>query len=110
MLKGMRLINWIQLEAIACSNIGMIYQEQGKTWRAIRQLEKGVALARKAKDKAYLALTSYKIALVFCKQDRWDKATPHAKRAGKIFKQMEDNDMVERIKKMLIRIDEHVKK
>lgn len=94
------------LEATALANIGVVYFDQGKHWRANWHLNKAVSLAKKLKNVPVMANVSYKNALVLCRQDKWAQAKPHAEIAGKLYHRMKDEEMVTRVRKMLDAIEQ----
>lgn len=93
------------MEAVSLSNIGLAYNDMNKKWRATWNLDKGISAAKKSKDLATYGLASYRMALVLGKQGKWQKAEPHATRARKIYAQLGDELMQEKLTKMLAEIE-----
>lgn len=94
-------------EAGALSGMGMSYYETGKKRQAARELEKGLDAAKKARSSREVANLSYRLALVLCKQGRWDKAEPHAQLAQRVYGRIADTAMEERSAAMLDRIQQN---
>ena len=94
-------------EAGALSGMGMSYHETGKKRPAIKELERGLEAAKKARSSREVANLSYRLALVLCKQGRWDKAEPHAQLAQRVYGRISDNTMEERSAAMLSRIQQN---
>lgn len=94
-------------EAGALSGIGMSYHETGKKRPAVKELERGLEAAKKARSSREVANLSYRLALVLCKQGRWEKAEPHAQLAQRVYGRIADNTMEERSAVMLSRIQQN---
>jgi tetratricopeptide (TPR) repeat protein len=94
-------------EANVLSSMGMSYQEMGKKRPALRELEKGLEVAKKARSSRLVAHVSYRLALVLGKQGRWDKAEPHAQLAHRLYGRLADNTMAERAETLLSRIQQN---
>ncbi|WP_420631901.1 tetratricopeptide repeat protein [Candidatus Leptofilum sp.] len=91
-------------EAAALSGMGMSFFETGKKRQAVRELERSLEAAKKSRSSRVVANVSYRLALVMCKQARWDKAEPHAKLAFKLYGRINDTTMQDRSEAMLRRI------
>jgi tetratricopeptide (TPR) repeat protein len=94
-------------EATVLSSMGMSYFETGKKRQAVRELERSLEAAKKSRSSRVVANVSYRLALVMCKQGRWDKAEPHAQLAWKLYGRIQDNTMRDRSKAMLQRIQQN---
>ncbi|MCP4416483.1 MAG: tetratricopeptide repeat protein [Chloroflexi bacterium] len=94
-------------EAKVLSSMGMSFYEQDKKRPAIRELERSLEVAKKARNSRVLADVSYRLALVLCKQNRWEKAESHALLAQRIYGRLADTIMEERVSKMLGRIQQN---
>ncbi len=92
-------------EATAVSNIGLTYQDMGKKWQAIRSLEKGLSLAKKSRRGSSVSAASFKLADVYCQQEKWEKAEPHATLSLQLYKKMGDASKVAYLEKLLTMID-----
>ncbi|GJM40278.1 MAG: hypothetical protein DHS20C20_05600 [Ardenticatenaceae bacterium] len=91
-------------EATALSGMGMSFFDTGKKRQAVRELERSLEAAKKSRNSRVVANVSYRLALVMCKQGRWDKAAPHAKLAFRLYGRINDKTMQERTEGMLRRI------
>jgi tetratricopeptide (TPR) repeat protein len=96
-----------QQEATVLSSMGMSYFETGKNRQAVRELERSLLAAKKSRSSRTVANVSYRLALVMCKQGRWDKAEPHAQLALKLYGRIQDNTMSGRSEVMLQRIKQN---
>ncbi|MFZ1396375.1 MAG: tetratricopeptide repeat protein [Candidatus Promineifilaceae bacterium] len=94
-------------QATVLSSIGMSYFETGKKRQAVRELERSLEAAKRARNSRMVANVSYRLALVLCKQARWDKAEPHAQLAFKLYGRIQDNTMRDRTDGMLQRIQQN---
>lgn len=96
-----------QQESHILSNMGMGYQEMGKKRQAVRELERSLELAKNSHSSRTVANVSYKLALVYCRQTRWDKAEPHAQLAQKLYGRLSDTTMHERTSSLLNSIQQN---
>jgi tetratricopeptide (TPR) repeat protein len=94
-------------EASVLSGMGMSYQEMGRKRPALRELERGLEAAKKARSSRVVAEVSYRFAIVLCKQGRWEKAKPHAQLAQRLYGRLADNSMTERAETLLSRIQQN---
>ncbi len=99
-------------EAITTSNLAtvnfIVANNSGSLtgrWQATRLGEKALALAQKSGDENGIAGVSYKLALLFYNQERWDKAGPHAKTAEELFVRLNNGEMTERARRLSGEID-----
>ncbi|MCB8949507.1 MAG: tetratricopeptide repeat protein [Ardenticatenaceae bacterium] len=89
------------------SSVGLSYQDTGKKRPALRELERSLEVAKQSRSSKTVAKASYRLALVLCKQGRWDKATPHAQLAYKLYGRLKDTLMRDRAETMLQRIKQN---
>ncbi len=94
-------------EANVLSGMGMSQQEMGKKRQALRELERGLEVAKKVRSSRMVALVSYRLALVLCKQGRWDKAKPHAQLAARLYGRLGDTTMKDHAETLLSRIQQN---
>jgi tetratricopeptide (TPR) repeat protein len=94
-------------EAGALSSIGMSYLEAGKKRQAAKEFERGLEAAKKARSSREVAKMSYMLGLVLCRQNRWDKAEPHARLAQRLYGRIDDTMMQDRATAMLNRIKQN---
>jgi tetratricopeptide (TPR) repeat protein len=94
-------------EANVLSGMGMSYQEMGKKRPALRELERGLEVAKKSRSSRAVAEVSYRLAIVLCKQRSWDKAKSHAQLAFRLYGRLADTSMTERAETLLSRIQQN---
>jgi tetratricopeptide (TPR) repeat protein len=94
-------------EAATWSNYGLMYQDMGKKWQAIRHLEKALAVAKKSRRSGSVAAASLKLAKVLVEQERWDKAVPHARLAQQLYAKMGRSEMAATIDALLSDIEKN---
>jgi tetratricopeptide (TPR) repeat protein len=94
-------------EAQVLSGMGMSYQEGGKKRPALRELERGLEVAKRARSSRAVAEVSYRMAIVLCKQGRWEKAKPHAELAQRLYGRLADTSMEDRAETLLSRIQQN---
>jgi serine/threonine protein kinase/Tfp pilus assembly protein PilF len=94
-------------EAATLSNYGLIYQDMGKKWQAVRYLDKALTVAKKSRRSGSVAAASFKLAKVLVEQERWDKAVPHAQLAQQLYAKMGRNQMAATIGEMLVDIEKN---
>ncbi|MCA9923239.1 MAG: tetratricopeptide repeat protein [Anaerolineales bacterium] len=99
-----------QVEALSYSSMGLVHNDQGNKWRSTWHLDKAIATAKKSKKPDTLALANYRMALVLCKQDKWDKAQPFCNRAGELYTKLRDGAMLDRVRKMKAEITRQLEK
>lgn len=93
-------------QALALSNLGLAYSELGKRWQATRYGEKGLKTALTTKDVECVAWARFKMALILVNQKKWSKAGEQAEKAGRLFKQIGEKGLMERMNKLLLRIQQ----
>ncbi len=94
-------------EAGAFGSIGMSYLDAGKKRQAAKEFERGLEAAKKARSSREVAKMSYMLALVLCRQNRWERAEPHAQLAQRLYGRIDDTIMEDRATNMLNRIQQN---
>lgn len=94
-------------EANVLSSMGMGYYEIDKKRQAVRELERSLEAAKRARSSRLVADVSYRLAVVLCKLNRWDKAEPHAQLAQRLYGRLADTQKEARTSKMLSRIEQN---
>ncbi len=94
-------------EAATLSNYGLLYQDMGKKWQAVRHLEKALTVAKKSRRSSSVASASFKLAKVLVAQEKWDKAIPHARLAQQLYAKMGKTQMAASIAQLLADIEKN---
>lgn len=92
-------------ESTAVANMGLAFHDMGKKWQATRTLEKAVGMAKKSRRSSNVASASYKLADIYCRQNKWDKAEPHAQLALQLYQKMGDEDKIVYLQKLMVTIE-----